>query len=104
MMAVATPERKPSLIASRPGLVVGVAVALGACLLGAALFFDRTPTRTERRSRITDAVDVVAPAPLREDETKGGGAPLTQERVALEAGAWVQVADENGKLHQRYRA
>jgi|GEM_PF-443161 len=97
-------EQKASLIAARPGLFVVLAVVLGALLLGAALFWDRVPTRRERRTRIADAVDVVVPPPLTEEETRAGGAGGLQERVALESGAWVQVADADGRLQQRYRA
>jgi len=102
MMAVDRP--KPSLIAARPALVVGAAMVLGAALVVAALVWDRAPTRAQRRSRITDAVDVVTPAPLNDEELRSEGVTLRQERVALESGAWVQVADDQGRLQQRYRA
>lgn len=97
-------ESKTSFIAARPGWFVALAVMAGIGLLSAALFWDRVPTRAERRSRISDAIDVVSPGPLTDEETASGGAGIRQERVSLESGAWVQVADEHGRLEQRYRA
>lgn len=97
-------EHKSSFIAARPRLFVALAVVIGVGLLLTAQYWDRAPTRSERRVRINDAVDVVAPPPLSEEETKGSGVALRQDRVSLDAGAWVQVADDRGRLQQRYRA
>ncbi|MBM4112637.1 MAG: hypothetical protein FJ253_04575, partial [Phycisphaerae bacterium] len=93
-----------SFIAAHPGVFVGLAAGAAAALLAAALFWEGDSAGRRRPKRIVDAVDVVSPAPLSEEETKRTSTSLDQERVALEAGAWVQVADEQGRLQQRYRA
>ena len=94
-----------SILSRRPGLVVAVAVVAGIGLLAAAGLFDSTPAATRRAPRIANPADVVAPGPLSESEMRSGNVGLTsQDRVRLEAGAWVQVADEQGRLEQQYSA
>lgn len=98
------PPPKPSFIASRPGAVVGLSVVAAALLLGVAIAWRGDTAPPPRPKRIVDAVDVVVPAPLREDEIMDAPSGVMQERVVLESGAWVQVADDAGRLQQRYRA
>ena len=98
------PTPSPSLIAARPGVVVAIAVGLAVVLLALAFTWEGDSSTPSRSKRIVDAVDVVVPAPLRDEELKETTSGAFQERVALESGAWVQVADEAGRLQQRYRA
>ncbi|MBX3354970.1 MAG: hypothetical protein KF724_04650 [Phycisphaeraceae bacterium] len=97
-------EPRISFIAAKPGWVVALAVVGGVALLLLSLLWQEKPGRAERRSRISDVVDVVTPTPITEEEIRSGAGQVRQERVALEAGAWIQVADDQGRLQQRYRA
>jgi hypothetical protein len=94
-------------VSPRVWLVTGAAAVLGAGLLVAALLLDPAdavaPT-SPRAPRIADAADLPMPQPLRPDEATGGGRPIDQQGVSLEQGAWVQVADETGRLAQQYSA
>jgi len=54
--------------------------------------------------RIVGAKDLPSPGPLRADEGTGGGAALESRGVSLDQGAWVQVADDTGRLAQQYSA
>jgi len=96
--------------ASRAGRRTLLLVAAGTVtgLLAIAILFrlDAGDAATPRgRAPSVPPTDLLAPAPLTEEERRAaakgfeaGGA------VALEAGAWVQVADEDGRLAQEYSA
>jgi hypothetical protein len=56
------------------------------------------------KPRIAEARELAAPGPLQPGEGVGGGLALESRGVALQQGAWVQVADETGRLAQQYSA
>ncbi len=92
---------------ARVWLVTGAAGLLGAAVLVAALMLDPAGTvapTAPRAPRIADAADLPMPQPLRPEEALGGSRPIDQQGVSLEQGAWVQVADETGRLAQQYSA
>lgn len=80
----------------------------GAAVAGVVLFIasqmDDAGDRRERPSRLDDAVELVNPAPLTDDERRGGRPLSAQPLAELERGAWVQVTDENGRLAQQFNA
>jgi hypothetical protein len=88
-------------------VLVGAGVLGGGLLLAIVSQIDRTSPGSQGGSgsgpsRITGARDVMAPSPLTERERDSVGGDFS--RAQLEEGAWVQVADENGRLAQQYSA
>ena len=91
----------------RPWLwTIGAVVGSAAIVLGAWLIDrGRAPAPGPARVRERPVADLVAPAPLSEQERGGTGPRFgSQESVRLEQGAWVQVADRAGRLKQQYTA
>ncbi len=92
--------------ASRPSnarlfLLIGAGVFGGSVLLLIVSKLDSTSVRQEK-PRITGAADVLKPGALSESERLANSDKFS--RAQLEDGAWVQVADETGKLSQQYSA
>jgi hypothetical protein len=102
--ARSTPSKSsPPPRGGRGLLFIGLGIVIAVAMLLVASRLDRGAERTERR--IAAPIDVVPPAPLREDERAGGGSGGGEQAIAeLERGAWVQVVDERGRLAQQYRA
>ena len=91
----------------RPWLWTIGAVAGSAAIVLGAWMIDRgrAPAPGPARVRERPVADLVAPAPLSEQERGGTGPRFgSQESVRLEQGAWVQVADRAGRLKQQYTA
>ncbi len=92
-------QRKRGLLFAIP------AGALAVLVIVAAINFDRGTGRIKRPSRITDAEELLAPRTASQGELeKASGSLADQTAVSLAAGAWVQVADETGRLAQQYNA
>jgi hypothetical protein len=93
-------RRKGPLLATLLAACVGAAILVTAFLIEPGGEHDAPAAKP----RIVEAADLQAPAALRPDEGTGGGKALDAQGVSLSQGAWVQVADESGKLAQQYSA
>lgn len=93
------------LLRRRRGLVFAVpAGALAVLVLVAALNFDEGAT-AKHESKLKDAQQILAPRAASAEELKNAPGSLSEQTaIRLADGAWVQVADENGKLSQQYSA
>jgi hypothetical protein len=80
----------------------GVLLSLVVILLG--WFMEPEPTRDRRRHRELDVTDLVTPEALTESERESATTSPESSNVKLEDGAWVQVADSDGRLQQQYSA
>lgn len=92
-------SRAPLVATILGALVGGVLLVLAVWVEPRAEVRDAAPS-----PRISDAKDLPSPGPLRPGEGSGGGLALESKGVALQQGAWVQVADETGRLAQQYSA
>ncbi|MFM7259645.1 MAG: hypothetical protein ACKO3W_03490, partial [bacterium] len=90
----------------RRGLVFAVpAGALAVLVIVAAMNFDEGSETRKRPSRIDDAKDLLAPRTATAEElARASGSIGDQAAVSLASGAWIQVADETGRLAQQYSA
>ena len=93
-------RRKGPLLATLLAACVGAAILVTAFLIEPGAERDVPAVKP----RIVEATDLQAPAALRPDEGMAGGKALDAQGVSLSQGAWVQVADESGKLAQQYSA
>jgi len=93
-------RRKGPLLATLLAACVGAAILVTAFLIEPGAERDAPVVKP----RIVEATDLQAPAALRPDEGMAGGKALDAQGVSLSQGAWVQVADESGKLAQQYSA
>ncbi|MEY4770363.1 MAG: hypothetical protein RIQ40_1103, partial [Planctomycetota bacterium] len=93
-------RRKGPLLATLLAACVGAAILVTAFLIEPGAERDAPAVKP----RIVEATDLQAPAALRPDEGMAGGKALDAQGVSLSQGAWVQVADESGKLAQQYSA
>ncbi|MHC4832994.1 MAG: hypothetical protein ACYTFH_03675, partial [Planctomycetota bacterium] len=93
--------------------MVGVlgAVAVAVAVLAVAWSLDRSDGRQVRdRVDPSTITDLVAPDPLSDrerasiDGTGGAGVLARPTSVALTEGGWIEVADDEGRLRQRYAA
>ncbi|MDG2031550.1 MAG: LPS export ABC transporter periplasmic protein LptC [Phycisphaerales bacterium] len=80
----------------------GVLLSLVVILVG--WFMEPEPTRDRRRHRQLDVTDLVTPEALTESERERASTSPESSNVKLEDGAWVQVADSDGRLQQQYSA
>ena len=98
--------RFQDLLLHRRGLVFAVpAGALAVLVIVAAMNFDAGTEIRKRPSRIQDAQDLLAPRTATAEElARASGSVGDQAAVSLAAGAWIQVADETGRLAQQYSA
>jgi hypothetical protein len=83
-----------------------LASVVGAVILLVAVWIEpqAEAPQAAKSPRILDARDLPSPGVLRADEGTGGGAALESRGVSLDQGAWVQVADDAGRLAQQYSA
>lgn len=90
----------------RRGLVFAVpAGALAVLVILAAINFDSGSAGPRKPSRIKDAEALLAPRTASAEElARASGSIGDQTSVALASGAWIQVADETGRLAQQYSA
>ncbi|MEY5032262.1 MAG: hypothetical protein RL354_1293, partial [Planctomycetota bacterium] len=94
------------LVQRRRGLVFAVpAGALAALVVVAAINFDEGTPPSKREGRIKDAQALLAPRLATADELANASGSLSEQTaISLTEGAWVQVADETGRLAQQYSA
>jgi len=95
-----------SLRGRSPLVATALAASVGAVILLVAVWIEPTAEAPQaaKSPRIVEAKDLPSPGPLRADEGTGGGAALESRGVSLDQGAWVQVADDTGRLAQQYSA
>ncbi len=94
-----------SRIRRKTWALTGLAAAVGLLLMGLALWLGPSaPSPGTSRPRIVDVADLPMPQPLKPGEGAGPARPIDQQGIALDQGAWVQVADEEGRLSQQYSA
>ena len=95
-----------TLLRDRRGLVFAVpAGALAVLVVVAALNLDSGSTKQNRVSRIGDAEALLAPRTATTDElSRASNSVEDQASISLASGAWIQVADETGRLAQQYSA
>ena len=88
-----------------PWIAAGLAGMAGALILAVASWLEPTGSAPEApKARSVDVGEVAGPGALRPDEARTGGNPLDAGGVSLQQGAWVQVADDSGRLSQQYSA
>lgn len=80
-----------------------LAVAASVAILWLAARMDRGMP-SARPGRIGPAVPMVEPTPLTDAERESARRPGSPGSIALERGAWVQVAGPDGRLEQQYSA
>ena len=94
-----------SRVRGKTWALTGAAAAVGvAVVLAAVWMLPSGGQPAEQRPRIVDAGDLPMPQPLRPGEGEGPARNLDQQGVSLDQGAWVQVADDQGRLSQQYSA
>ena len=95
-----------NLLLRRRGLVFAVpAGALAVLVIVAAINFDAGTSGRKKPSRIEEAQELLAPRIATADElARASGSIADQTSVSLASGAWIQVADETGRLAQQYSA
>ena len=94
------------LLRERRGLVFAVpAGALAVLVIIAALNLDRGSSAVKRDSRVKDAQSLLAPRVATPEELAHASGSITEQTaISLADGAWVQVADQTGRLAQQYSA
>jgi hypothetical protein len=80
-----------------------LAVVASVAIMWVAARMDRG-SAPAREGRIGPAVAMVEPTPLTDAERASARRPGAPGSIALERGAWVQVADASGRLEQQYSA
>jgi hypothetical protein len=80
-----------------------LAVVASVAILWIAVRLDRDAAPS-RESRIGPVVAMVEPTPLTDAERESARRPGAPGSIALERGAWVQVAGADGRLEQQYSA
>ncbi len=92
-------RRSPSLAFGVPAGAVALVVVLIAVNAG-----ELDPVR-EKGNRLDDAVDILRPSAPTDAEFQRSSANIgEQASLQLSDGAWIQVADEDGRLAQQYSA
>lgn len=99
-------ERALKALRERRGLLFALpAAAFAVLVILAALNVDRGTPRASRESRLDSVEDLLPPRLASPEElARASGATPDQTSVSLASGAWVQVADEQGRLAQQYSA
>lgn len=99
-------ERVRDFMRYRRGWMFAVpATAFAALVIVAALNLDKGSARSTKKSRIEGAAELMPPQIASADElARASGASADQTAVSLSSGAWIQVADEAGRLAQQYSA
>ncbi len=85
-------------VAAAVGLATGLIVIVVASQVGDA------PSSAKRAPRIVDAKDIPKPEALTSEELQSTTKVLQADQISLQSGAWVQVADDKGRLEQQYHA
>jgi hypothetical protein len=93
-------------VRKRRGLLFAIpAGALAVLIVIAAINFDTGSKPVARPSRIDAAQELLAPRVATPEELAAASGSIgEQTSVSLASGAWVQVADETGRLAQQYSA
>ena len=99
-------ERVRDFLRHRRGWTFAVpATAFAALVIVAAINLDKGSARTSKKSRIEGAAELLPPKVATAEElARASGASADQTAVSLASGAWIQVADETGRLAQQYSA
>ena len=99
-------DRAIKALRQRRGLLFALpAAAFAVLVILAALNVDRGTPRASRESRLDSVEDLLPPRIASAEELeRASGATPDQTSVSLASGAWVQVADEEGRLAQQYSA
>lgn len=94
------------LLRDRRGVVFAVpAGALALLVVVAAFNMDRGGSKERAPSRLAEAEELLAPRQASAEELARASSGIAdQTAVSLESGAWIQVADGNGRLAQQYSA
>ncbi|MFM7051876.1 MAG: hypothetical protein ACKOYN_07065 [Planctomycetota bacterium] len=95
-----------ALVERNRGLLFAVpAGALAVLVVVAAINFDQGNAPPARASRLDEAQELLVPRTASAEElARASGSIADQTAVTLPAGAWIQVADEEGRLAQQYSA
>ena len=93
-------------VRDRRGLVFAVpAGALAVLVIVAAMNLDRGPGGKTASGRLDNAEDLLGPrAASAEELARATSSIADQTAVSLASGAWIQVADDTGRLAQQYSA
>lgn len=83
-------------------LGAGILLAIAVVVIG--WLIEPEPTEFRKRHRNVDVTDLVTPGELTSEERSRATASPDGSAITLEDGAWVQVADEEGRLAQQYSA
>ncbi len=99
-------ERVRDFMRYRRGWMFAVpATAFAALVIVAAINLDKGSARSTKKSRIEGAAELLPPQIASAEElARASGASADQTAVSLASGAWIQVADETGRLAQQYSA
>lgn len=87
-----------------PWVAAAGGVVIGLVALAIAFQVGDAPNSAKRTPRIVDAKDIPKPDPLTIEETQSTTQLVQADQVSLQSGAWVQVADDKGRLEQQYSA
>ena len=87
-----------------PWIAAAVGLLIGLILIVVASQVSDAPSSAKRTPRIVDAKDIPKPEALTSDESQSTTKVLQADQISLQSGAWVQVADDKGRLEQQYHA
>ena len=87
-----------------PWIAAAVALVIGLIVIVVASQVGDAPSSAKRTPRIVDAKDIPKPDALTNEELNSTTKVLQADQISLQSGAWVQVADDKGRLEQQYHA
>ena len=87
-----------------PWVAAAVALVIGLIVIVVASQVGDAPSSAKRTPRIVDAKDIPKPDALTNEELNSTTKFLQADQISLQSGAWVQVADDKGRLEQQYHA
>jgi hypothetical protein len=87
-----------------PWIAAAVGIAIGLIGILIASQVGDAPSSAKRTPRIVDAKDIPRPDALTKEELNSTTKVLQADQISLQSGAWVQVADDKGRLEQQYHA
>ena len=87
-----------------PWVAAAVGVVLSLIFIVVASQVKDAPSSAKRTPRIVDAKDIPKPEALTPEEFQNATKLLQADQISLQSGAWVQVANDKGRLEQQYHA